>query len=382
MTVSELNAGTQVTGATAKPKPPRESFSRLKIGQKVELSVEQRLAEQRYVVRVDGVRHVVETAMALTAGTTFAATVQSIGDKLELRYVAASPGSSSPVAIADSLPDRDEDPQAQLLESAADAFGVTVGPNDLDAATRAMRTAAQPQDMAHAALFLRKLHQPVDPHDLQAVYAALVWDAGAVSMRRNGIELDIEAASSVRVAEGAGERLEQLFASGIGAAASESLQLPAATTIDTQDDASHHGRRAIELLNEQDDSSVAYAYGSLPVLVAGQLIELDVVLLRDRNGAENPHAMRRLVMTLNTETLGRVEVAAQALGSRLTIAIKTQTTAASDALARHADEVREIVTQLGWSVEAIAYEIDSLDTRAARSIVQHVLKAGSVDRMV
>jgi hypothetical protein len=139
---------------------------------------------------------------------------------------------------------------------------------------------------------------------------------------------------------------------------------------------------ARDLLNANDDGALAYAYGTLPVMVADQLVELDIVLFRDRQEAQASHAMRKLVMTLQTENLGRVEVMAQALGSRLTIAIKAQNAEASAALSAQADEVRELVVQLGWHVEAIDYGIDPLHTRAAREIVDHVLQSGSIDRWV
>jgi hypothetical protein len=44
--------------------------------------------------------------------------------------------------------------------------------------------------------------------------------------------------------------------------------------------------------------------------------------------------------------------------------------------------VRELVTQLGWNVESIQFDVDPLRTRAAREIVGHVLKSGTLDRLV
>jgi hypothetical protein len=139
---------------------------------------------------------------------------------------------------------------------------------------------------------------------------------------------------------------------------------------------------AARLLNEQDEGSMAYSYGTVPLLIADQLIELDVVLFRERGKQGTQTSVRRLVMTLRTQTLGRVEVMAQAVGARLTIALTAQSESASDSLAQHADEVRELIGRLGWQVESIRYDVDAERARAADHIVRHVLSAGTVDCMV
>jgi len=87
------------------------------------------------------------------------------------------------------------------------------------------------------------------------------------------------------------------------------------------------------------------------------------------------------VMTLKTATLGRVEVQANAVGDRLSIAINADSAASSEALAAHADEVRELIARLGWNVEKISYDFSAVRDNASRHIVDHVLNTGTLSRL-
>jgi hypothetical protein len=141
--------------------------------------------------------------------------------------------------------------------------------------------------------------------------------------------------------------------------------------------------RAWELLNDQDGGSVEYRYGVLPVIVADQLFELDLVYFRERqSSAEHTAASKRMVMTLNAPALGRVEVVAHAIGERVAVTIKTQSDAAKEILRAEHERVREMLGRLGWGVDAVRYEVDDLDTRASGRIVEHVLNGDSLSRWV
>jgi hypothetical protein len=382
MSISELGSASHVIGsAHRRPADGRDSFARFKVGQHLDLHVQERLAANRYVVRFGGTRHIVESAMALTAGATFAVTVAAIGDKLELRCIAPQAlgtGSPTDAATPRGTTRGHEDAGSELLDATAAEFGITLSDADHAVAAAAMRDAASPRDMANSALFLSKLDMPVEPAALRAVYSALTWRNPAFGSGSEPRETSFapESASVASVAN----QLDEAFTASARMQASMTDAMPSPSMRSHGED--EERRLAHDLLNTQAEEGVAYAYGSLPVLIANQLVELDVVLFRDRQSAAVSSALRRLVMTLKTENLGRVEIAAQALGSRLTIAIKTETAAASVAISRQADEVRELVTQLGWHIESIDFDIDPLRTRAAREILGHVLKSGTLDRLV
>jgi hypothetical protein len=87
-------------------------------------------------------------------------------------------------------------------------------------------------------------------------------------------------------------------------------------------------------------------------------------------------------MTFSTGSLGRVEVLAQALGERLTIGIRTDSPAGREALAAQTTQLRELIGRLGWNVEAVSYEFDTQVGRAARHVIDHVLNADTLSRLV
>jgi hypothetical protein len=142
-------------------------------------------------------------------------------------------------------------------------------------------------------------------------------------------------------------------------------------------------RRALaqQLLNTQNQGSVGYRYGVLPLLVAGQLVELDLVCFQaPSQSTEN--GLRRLTLSFNSTALGRVEVTAQALETRLVLNIRTTAVVSNEALADHADEVRELATRLGWNIESLSYGHDTQLPRAATQLVQHVLSSDTLSRLL
>jgi hypothetical protein len=145
-----------------------------------------------------------------------------------------------------------------------------------------------------------------------------------------------------------------------------------------QPDADDSGELARWLLNIQNDGSVAYRYGTLPVMVAGQLVELDLVLFQQRPSQAATTQIRRLVMTLDTQSFGSLQVEARALDNRLAITFTGQSPEAAADLASYSGEVRQLASRLGWNVEAVGYEYGRTG-RAARQIIDHVLSEGTVD---
>lgn len=366
------------TGAqTPQQQRHRNPFDNLIVGQHVKFSVLRQLEQQRYEVAFGGQRHVVESRVQLATGAQIDAQVEAKGNQLELRYLgvaaaadAAATGEPAHEAAAGSaLP-------AELAALAAQ-FRV---PLDGEAGATIARLAAQVDDpalMTRGGLFLQKLSQHVTPKDLDALYRVL---SGTL---RESAAL-APAASRVRVDDSAdGEQLAVNLANAFDASTADpaagglAAQTPdSGTDADSRDD----GQRARQFLNLQDDGSVAWRYGTLPLLVGGQLIELDLVMFREREPQAARGGLRRLVMTLDTTHFGRVRVEARAVDGRLIVKLGAPTADAVDTLAAYGKDVRGALEQLGWAVDDVRYEVDTPNTGAAHAVIQHVLSTGSVDR--
>jgi hypothetical protein len=226
-------------------------------------------------------------------------------------------------------------------------------------------------------LFLQKLAQRVTPRDLDALYRVLsgaLRDNGTPVAAQQALDLDElsncdDMAASLASAFDA-STLDPATA-GLASASQDS-----GADGGTRDDA----QRAQRLLNLQDEGSVAWRYGTLPLLVGGQLVELDLVMFREREPQAARGGLRRLVMTLDTTHFGRVRVEARAVDSRLIVRLSAATADAIDTLSAYGSDVRGALEQLGWSVDDVRYEIDAPNAGAAHAVVQHVLSSGTVDR--
>jgi hypothetical protein len=384
--VSTLVASANVARTGQNPprqQQPASAFDSLTIGQHLRLQVLRELEQHRYEVTFGGRRHVVESRVPLAPGSEVTAQVEAKGDKLELRYLEAQPGRSDSAAGAYAqaldLPQSADDAAAAppWLAAMANQFKVTLDAPAREVIERAVAKAGNPDLMTRGGLFLQKLLHKVDSKDLEALYRTLSprdESRAGMALTRAAIGLD-DLSGPDEVGATLADALDAAPSANVGA------QIPEVGN-DTHSDAGadSEGERAARLLNVQDDGSVAWRFGTLPLLVGGQLIELDLVMFRERDAQPRPGALRRLVMTLDTTHFGRVQVEARAVDSRLTVTLSAPARDAVEVLSAYGSDVRSALERLGWAVDDLRYEISAPHSGAAQSVVQHVLSAGTVDQ--
>lgn len=349
---------------------PRQREPR--VGEQVQLSVLQRLDETRYQVGfADGWR-VVASTVALPVGATIWATVTAVGDTMELRYT----GGDVVAAAMTEHEAKSEDALAQHEKR----FRVALPEVDRTKLQAALRDVEDVDTMMDAGLFLGKLAVPLDAPKLQAVYDSQRWGESGTRAAPTGSLQSALSNTDVDQLAAAVERALREPPTALAASDSSSSQ-----AFQSGDGAQDDERRQLawELLNDQDGGSVEYRYGVLPLIIADQLFELDLVYFQDRHPAADASTRsKRMVMTLNAPALGRVEVLAQAIGERLTVTIKSDSEASRQILSAEQERVRELLARLGWGVDGVTYEIDGIDTRAAGHVVDHVLSGDSLSRWV
>jgi hypothetical protein len=349
-------------------------FDKLTVGQHLKLQVIRQLEQQRYEVAFDGHRHVVESRVPLAAGSRIEARVEAKHDQLELRYLSTERFADEELAEGDpsvAAAEADLPAVPPWLNELAEQYRVTLDSRSAQVIERSAAAVSDPGTMTRGGLFLQKLSQPVQGRDLESLYRALSDGRSGAPSRAPAemLELPGNAALAATLADaldpGAGSEshLASQHFGGDGDAH------------DSRDEA----RRATQLLNLQDEGSVAWRYGTLPMLVGGRLIELDLVLFREREPRPSRAGLKRLVMTLDTTHFGRVQVEARAVDNRLIVKLRAPTADAVDVLSAYGTEVRAAIEQLGWSVDELTYELAE-PARAARAVVDHVLSAGSVDQ--
>jgi hypothetical protein len=372
------------SGQTAQRAQRKGSvFDELTIGQHLRMQVLRQLEQQRYEVAFGGRRHVVESRVALQPGSQVSAQVEAKGEKLELRYLDTGPRAGSPEESLDAfvLPlehgqaGDDGGPAPPWLAALAAQYRVPLDARAREAIERAAAKAGDPELMTRGGLFLQKLLRNVDAQDLEALYRTLSPSESAPVAAFTQAPIGLEDLSGADdVAATLADALE-------APREAPGAQVPSVgAESDGGEGAEQDSRRAARLLNLQDEGSVAWRFGTLPLLVGGQLIELDLVMFRERDGQAKRGALRRLVMTLDTTHFGRVHVEARAVDSRLMVKMSAASSDAVEVLSAYGADVRAAIERLGWGVDDIRYEITAPHAGAAQSVVHHVLSAGTVDQ--
>jgi hypothetical protein len=358
-------------------------FDDLVIGQHLRMQVLRQLEQQRYEVTFGGRRHVVESRVPLEAGTFITARVEGKGEKLELRYLEAGARFEQPEACSEANPfatalarEGGEGNDTPHLNALAAQYRVPLDARARETIARAAAKVADPDLMTRTGLFLQKLARQVDVRDLEALYRALGGDQPGVAAAAVQSPIDVDDLNGQdEVATTLADVLDAMRADA-GALQVQEVE----ANSDSHDDGGQDAQRALRLLNLQDDGAVAWRFGTLPLLVGGQLIELDLVMFRERDAQAKRGALRRLVMTLDTTHFGRVHVEARAVDSRLTVTLSAASGDAVEVLSAYGADVRTAIEQLGWAVDDVRYEISATHASAAQSVIQHVLSAGTVDQ--
>jgi len=382
--VSTLVASGSIARADGSPSRGRQggsAFDHLSIGQNLKLQVLRQLEQHRYEVAFGGRKHVVESRVQLNAGTQIEAQVEGKGDKLELRYLNTGPRFELPddVPAASPAPDAGATADASVppwLHALAQQYRVPLDAPSKATIARLASKVADPELMTRGGLFLQKLAQQVTPENLDSLYRVLSSVAGTMNAASNQPPIDLDdLPDNDDFAATLADALDSQTAEP-NAAAVSNVNGDADTNSGNEDDA----QRALRLLNLQDEGSVAWRYGTLPLLVGGQLIELDLVMFREREQHASRGSLKRLVMSLDTTHFGRVHVEARAVDSRLIVKLSAASADAVEILSSYGKEVRAAIEQLGWAVDEVRYEIEAPHASAAQAVVKHVLSAGSVDR--
>jgi hypothetical protein len=245
-----------------------------------------------------------------------------------------------------------------------------------------------------AALTLAKLGLPQDPALLDAIQLLL-------HRRPSSAESPAESAEAFAVSPGQKlatqlqEAVKTILAGTETANAAESPPSPAdlsSAGADGRGTADQGGAQADSgqlgrwVLNAQTGGSVAHRVGTLPLLIAGKLVEVDVALFEQdaRQSKQGEPRSRHLVFVLNTETLGGVEVSARLVNSHVRIRFSSDRAATVELLASRREELARHLATLGWTIDELEYEMKTGDERNAAydAVVGHVVAQGSLDRKV
>ena len=406
-----------------------ELGARLTLGQIIKGRVLRSYEGGRHLVDFSGQQRVVDSAVPLRPDEVFHGRVIGLGEQVQLQKLApeaAPPSASVPSQWAPSAGDT----MAALFER----YRAQAPAPQLEAAAALVARLPQPQTAALAALVLAKLGLPLEPAWIRALHARLAGTERA-HLQSESLQLQTAATAgaSASLHDAAIPALAGALAGALlGAMPGGLINAPSrspsgalqGTTSDTLPDAQPGavpgapsgvmsdapalgGRhqwaderlprdQAQRILNLQTRGSVAHRLGTLPLLVDGRLVELEVALFDEGHGEPDDPANatdasmrhRQIVIALETSSLGRVEVRSRIVGTRMQVSLATTASESTLALSLHSASLNDALQAQGWEVDGLSYltQQPTQQTPAPggplHSVVEHIINPGSVSRLV
>lgn len=368
----------------------------LTLGQIIKGRVLRSYEGQRYLVDFDGQQKIVDSSVPLRTDEIIRGRVVGLGEQVQLHRLNAEPASpaqdeAAPQLAAPALTDKAERSVAELFER----YLGKLGAEQMRALQRLVARSPQPDQAALAGLILNKLGLQIAPDFFKAVSATIgsAEEAGLFALPPKAIVLatdngPAEHGSTLALAALLNRLLVDVPEVRFRTPPKGEGEVGQAGIDDgpTQGGADYDLARWI--LNAQTGGAIAHRIATLPLLLDGELVELDVALFeqsadRERNQQQGLRH-REMVLALSTEALGRVEIRALLAGGHVRVQIVAGDSATTQFMSTHAERLVAELQQIGWQVDELRYE-----TRAAnesngvvRSLVEHVISPGSVSRLV
>ena len=416
MSVNQVSAG---VANSALNKASRLSFAggdlgeMFNLGQVLKGKVLRQYEGGRYLVNFDGQERVVDSAIPFRSGEILHGRVVAVGERVELQRVFPGATESAPVSseVAEASVRLPGSRQQGLLDSLLAQHQVRLPEGDQAVLLRAMRAVADPQSMAQAGIHLNRLGLAQTPVLLEVLYQRLQVTSGVERasqwIKPPQLEATLGAVGSAATAtRELGQLLQQALESGEAAhddapttdsasdggatqtSGSSQAGIQAVAWQQGDGDGGDDARRRLAhwILNAQSGGSVAHRIGSLPLMLGGQLIEVDVAMFEQRRDALKPAGAqhRQIVFALQTEQLGKVEVSVRVAGEHVRVRFATDDTDKTDMAAGHMDALLRDLGTAGWKVDEVSYETLRPEGAAgtARSVVEHVITQDSMNRLI
>jgi len=387
---------------------------KLTLGQIIKGRVLRAYEGGRYLMDFYGQEKVVDSAVPLRPGDVIHGRVVGLGEHVELQRVLPESSARGPQDTSETVdaghPPLLENKWQRLVTEMFGRYRGTLSAEDAAILERLAARADAAADVVLSGLILSKLGLSIAPEFVQALLSAFqsVSREGAFPLLKSGVRFDVSAAQTERepvAIEALASVLQQLMSDLPEADWRQSASLPvseprtrAASSSASRNEAGggeSAGRGNAELslarwiLNAQAGGSLAHRTLTVPLLVDGRLVELDIALFeqtagRDGRGDASPLKHRQVVLSLHTEELGRIDVQAALAGDRVRVNVHCDRAEAADFLSMHSTGLALEMEALGLGVDELRYAVR--ENQAAnvvlRSVAEHLVSPGSVSRLL
>jgi len=388
--------------------------AKLTLGQIIKGRVLRSYEGGRYLMDFYGQQRVVDSAVPLRAGDVIHGRVVGLGEHVELQRVLLEParhdaqagGEAADAAAAPLV----ENKWQRLVSEMFGRYRGILSAEDAQTLERLAARADAAADVVLSGLILSKLGLSIPPQFVQALSSVFqnTSRAGTFPPSRSGLRLDLMHAQIERdpaAIETLANVLQTIMSDVPEAhwrqdASAPTPQPPTPPslpqTLRKEADAGRGEGTDNEglslarwILNAQTGGSLGHRVLTLPVLVDGRLVELDIAMFEQtpgRNAREDasPLKHRQLVLSLRTEELGQVDVQVALAGDRARVNVHCERAEAAEFMSLHATHLTADMETLGLSVDELRYAVR--ENQAAnvvlRSVAEHLVSPGSVSRLL
>lgn len=365
------------------------------IGQIIKCRVMRHVEGNRYAVQVGNEEKVVDSSVPLKTGELLYGRVIGLNDNVELERVhvpQAMPASllETPAGIATDAFPRDIGEQVLRLFT---EYAAHLNESDAAVLSQSLRGAPDPQPTLYAGLVLSKLGLPFTPDKLDALSRALASDPRtALFDEQVAIYLTATSSDPVSVtSESTNDRTGHHELARVLAEIADGSARGATQGGDHNGNESGKGGEGnrdlgYQLLNLQIDGAMGHRIATVPLVIDGRLIELNVGLVDQREARQDQAGTthRRMVFTLNTDNLGPIAVDGTLTGEHIQLKFQVEYADALEALQSHASTLSEALNGAGFMVDQIAYEATSWRDLASPAwlVANNVIQNDNLDKRI
>lgn len=388
------------TGQQLSLPTPGDFPNELTLGQIIKGRVLRQYGESRYLVAFGGREEVVDSAIPLTTNEVLYGRVVGLGGKVELVRITTPQTAQNPQfeptpAITTNV---FSDRIGQLVTDIFSRFGGTLNEQQSNLLNQALRNATTPEPLIYAALLLSKLGLPFTLEKLQTLNKALSADPRrGLFEEKQAIYLSTLPSDAPTDLEGGIAqnpellRLLEQFTNDTPAPKTANEQFASNTNTDTGGHGQQQGAwpeqtLAHALLNRQVDGSVQHRITTIPFVIDGELIELNIGFVDQRNAklGQEQTAHHRVVFSLQTQTLGGVAIDGVLTGNHVQLKLASDDIDGFSAFETHTQALQETLQQAGFQVDTLRYEITSAQDlpSAPWLALRNVIQNESLDRRV
>jgi len=383
----------------------QDFISSLTLGQIIKGKVLRHYEGSRYGVTFGGEERVVDSAIPLRSGEILHGRVIALDDKVHLQRVTVTrEDGTQRQAELDPEGIFAKPGKADSIKELFLRHRATLTPEEHSRIRILGRNTGNLSVVASSALVLRKLGMVLDESLIRAVARAL-QDRGRVARSVIGEQATtLTADATEKVAEN--RETMRLLSSALAhlnmpdlslmndvdaerAAIVDDAPMQTSTGGEQRNDGgrdSHEWLLGRWLLNAQSEGAVAHRFIAVPLWLGGRLVELNLAFfsqMKDESRSDGIH-YRRILLSLDLDTLGHVDIEIVAANQRLRIAFETQREAITEMLASRLGDLKTDFSEFGWDLDELSYatrEPSALDL-PSQAVISHHVRQDSLSRLL